>query len=138
MTFTDKLFSFQGRTTRADYWLSFLAVVAVLVVAMLILVFAVERFDVSEGGITMLVILAYLICLLPILAIGNKRCHDRDKSGWWYLGWTVGGLIPYVGVLISLWALIELGFLDGTQGPNRYGPSPKGIGGGSKLTDVFS
>ena len=29
--------------------------------------------------------------------------------------------------IISLWFLIELGFLDGTQGPNKYGPSPKGI-----------
>jgi uncharacterized membrane protein YhaH (DUF805 family) len=28
----------------------------------------------------------------------------------------------------ALWPLIELGFLDGTQGPNKFGPSPKGIG----------
>jgi uncharacterized membrane protein YhaH (DUF805 family) len=25
------------------------------------------------------------------------------------------------------WTLIECGFLDGTPGPNRFGPSPKGI-----------
>ena len=27
---------------------------------------------------------------------------------------------------ISIWALVELGFLRGTVGPNRYGPDPLG------------
>jgi uncharacterized membrane protein YhaH (DUF805 family) len=27
-------------------------------------------------------------------------------------------------VLVDLWALIELGFLRGTRGPNRFGPDP--------------
>ena len=35
--------------------------------------------------------------------------------GWWVLI----GLIPIIG---ALWLLIELGFLKGTDGPNRYGP----------------
>lgn len=29
-------------------------------------------------------------------------------------------------VLIALWLLVELGFLKGMQGPNRYGPDPLG------------
>ena len=33
---------------------------------------------------------------------------------------------PLVG---AIWTLIEVGFLDGTQGPNKYGPSPKGVTG---------
>jgi uncharacterized membrane protein YhaH (DUF805 family) len=28
---------------------------------------------------------------------------------------------------LSLWALIELGLLKGTQGPNRFGPDPLGV-----------
>jgi len=55
------------------------------------------------------------------LAVFVKRWHDRDKSGWWVLI----NLIPLVG---WLWTLIECGFLDGTPGPNKYGPSPKGLG----------
>ena len=43
-----------------------------------------------------------------------KRFHDRDKSGWWVLI----GLIPIIG---AIWLLIELGFLKGTPGPNRFG-----------------
>lgn len=36
------------------------------------------------------------------------------------LGMIVGGLT----LLIGLWALVELGFLRGTEGPNEYGPDP--------------
>ena len=54
------------------------------------------------------------------LAVFVKRWHDRDKSGWWVLI----NLIPVIG---WFWTLIECGFLDGTPGPNKYGPSPKGF-----------
>jgi len=53
------------------------------------------------------------------LAVFVKRWHDRDKSGWWVLI----VLIPLIG---WLWMLIECGFLEGTIGPNKYGPDPKG------------
>ncbi len=64
--------------------------------------------------------LAGVILAWTHLAVFVKRWHDRDKSGWWMLI----NLIPVVG---QIWTLIECGFLDGTQGPNRHGPSPKGI-----------
>jgi uncharacterized membrane protein YhaH (DUF805 family) len=36
-----------------------------------------------------------------------------------------GGLIfSLASLAVSLWALVELGFLRGTAGPNRYGPDP--------------
>ena len=34
--------------------------------------------------------------------------------------------IDAIIVLISLWYLVELGLLKGTQGPNAYGPDPLG------------
>lgn len=52
------------------------------------------------------------------LAVFVKRWHDRDKSGWWMLI----NLIPVIG---WFWTLIECGFLEGTIGPNKYGPDPK-------------
>ena len=55
-------------------------------------------------------------------ALQIKRWHDRDKS--WV--WIFINFIPLVG---AVWTLIEVGFLDGTPGPNRFGPSPKGITG---------
>jgi uncharacterized membrane protein YhaH (DUF805 family) len=57
-----------------------------------------------------------LLSLIPAIIVHIKRFHDRDKSGWWVLI----GLVPIIG---AIWLLIELGFLKGTPGPNRFGPS---------------
>ncbi len=40
----------------------------------------------------------------------------RNRTGWFLLI----GLIP----LVSIWLVVELGFLRGTVGPNRFGPDP--------------
>ena len=55
--------------------------------------------------------------LLAGIMLHIKRCHDRDKSGWWCLLL----LIPVVG---TIWAIIDLGVLAGTLGENRFGPDP--------------
>lgn len=54
------------------------------------------------------------------LAVHVKRWHDRDKSWPW-------ALLLFVPVIGWVWILIECGFLDGTTGPNRFGPSPKSM-----------
>jgi len=47
-----------------------------------------------------------------------------------------GGIVVMVLSVIllvyAIWLLVELGFLDGTPGPNRFGPSPKGLGGSAE------
>lgn len=59
-----------------------------------------------------------LATLLPTICVGGRRLHDRDMSAWWLLLW----LIPVVG-----WAIIFfICALEGTQGPNRFGPDPLG------------
>jgi uncharacterized membrane protein YhaH (DUF805 family) len=68
-----------------------------------------------------LLMIVSLVVIWPGLAINIKRWHDRDKSGWWILI----SLIPFVG---PIWALVEVGFLPGTPGPNQYGPDPLGFG----------
>ena len=55
------------------------------------------------------------------------------------LGWTVsdmgngimipqlsglGWLLSTISLVIGIWILVELGFLRGTEGPNRFGPDP--------------
>ena len=47
-----------------------------------------------------------------------KRWHDMDRSGFWCLI----NLIPLFG---GVYALIELGFQKGTDGPNSYGDDPR-------------
>jgi len=54
-----------------------------------------------------------LISLVALVSISVKRCHDRGRSGWF----TLLGLVPVVGI----WYLVEVWFLRGTVGPNRFG-----------------
>lgn len=58
-----------------------------------------------------------IVILFFGLAVYVKRCHDRNKSGWWCLLL----LIPIVGLV---WLIIDLGILKSTEGPNQYGPDP--------------
>jgi len=99
--------------------------------------------------------LLWLFLLIPSLAVTVRRLHDSNRSGWWILGpmvpyalgWfalaaAVGdgkpalnpaaGPLVLIGVLAFLvsviFGLVMLIFmlLEGTPGPNRYGPDPKG------------
>ncbi len=65
-----------------------------------------------------------LVAFLPSIAVTVRRFHDRDMSGWWYLGLTVAGIIPLVGFLASI-ALLVFMVLPGTPGSNRFGADPK-------------
>ena len=72
----------------------------------------------EESEMTLLFALVGGVLILGIATATNiKRWHDRDKSGWMVLIL----LIPLLG---WLWSLIELGFLRGTEGENRFGPDP--------------
>jgi uncharacterized membrane protein YhaH (DUF805 family) len=55
---------------------------------------------------------------IPNLAVTIRRLHDQDKSGWFILM----GLIPIVGPII----ILVFYCIEGTRGPNRFGPDPKG------------
>ncbi|UAB77592.1 DUF805 domain-containing protein [Erythrobacter sp. SCSIO 43205] len=73
-----------------------------------------------------------LAVLIPSIAVTVRRLHDRDMSGWWYLGFIVGGMIPLIGFLISIGFIVVMA-LPGTEGANRFGPDPKDPHG----TEVF-
>jgi uncharacterized membrane protein YhaH (DUF805 family) len=60
-----------------------------------------------------------LAVLLPSIAVTVRRLHDTDRSGWWILL----GFIPIIGGII----LLVFYVLEGTRGPNRFGPDPKAI-----------
>jgi uncharacterized membrane protein YhaH (DUF805 family) len=128
------LFGFNGRIRRSQYWLASIAV-AVVSIAAFIPYFMVARLEYTEGsevGIDSsnptqmlglaLIFVVYILDIWIGLALQIKRWHDRDKSGLWVFI----ALVPLIG---GIWVLVECGFLDGTPGPNRFGPSPKGIGG---------
>jgi uncharacterized membrane protein YhaH (DUF805 family) len=115
---------FSGRSRRKEYW-SFMLMVIVLTVALAFVTGAGAVFwdpatAMSGGGLGMGVILILLVSLalfIPSLAVQARRFHDQDKSGWFVLL----NFIPYLGGLIVLVFMC----LEGTRGPNRFGPDPK-------------
>jgi len=74
-------------------------------------------FGVATKGAQMLSMIISIIFIWPTLALAVKRLHDRNRSGWFSLI----VLIPIIG---PIWYLIEVGFLRGTIGPNRFGDDP--------------
>ena len=104
-------FQFDGRINRAKWWLG---IVVIWIVEGIV-------FAIVGSDNTNIFGLVGLVFLWPSLALAIKRFHDRDKSGWWVLI----ALIPIIGFF---WILIELGMLEGTNGPNQYGPDPLGSG----------
>lgn len=134
MSLLKEMFASSGRIDRGLYW----RVLLLYMGALLILGFigAFIGFALTGHG--------YVDLAVPILAlsipISVKRLHDRDKSGWWLIAFFVlpealnrtdgldGTGLPlafsFASAMLSIWAFVELGFLRGTVGPNRFGPDP--------------
>ncbi|MBI1685968.1 DUF805 domain-containing protein [Caulobacter hibisci] len=134
-------FAVSGRATRLTYWRMQLAM-ALASAILMCLVVAATRIGGWLGAVPCLL-------FLPVAAAGIcvavRRLHDRGKAAGWILvfglgpysltalaGWAYedGGVIvglplALAALVLSGWAWIELGFLRGTRGENRYGAEPK-------------
>ena len=108
---TTSWFSFRGRISRKEYWLHY-------TLPLLMIQCLVGFIDglVRANGI--LIGIVGLVLLIPSIAGSVKRAHDRDRSAWFLLVC----LIPLIG---SIWFIVEIGFLRGTDGPNRFGRDPR-------------
>lgn len=114
-------FSFRGRLKRSAYWLKVALPIFIISIVLSLVDAAAGTVIVLgpwPGGIIGKSSLAFFIfSLWPSFATGAKRCHDRDRSGWFQLLL----LLPVIG---WIWLLVSIGFLKGTDGPNRFGPDP--------------
>ena len=103
MTFTEsistcfsKYSTFDGTASRSEYWWFFLfLVLAGLALSM-----------VSET----VAAIFNLATLIPVLAVGARRLHDTDRSGWWQLLY----FIPFIGWIAVIVLLAQ------ESKPNRY------------------
>ena len=121
------LFSAKGRIARGQYWKGVLITLAVGFVAFVLAmilggIFGGASTASADGGVSFSVT---GVAAIPVLAfgvfatwsgicLGIKRCHDRDRSG----AFVILSALP----LVNLWYFVEVAFLRGTVGPNRYGP----------------
>ena len=141
--------SLEGRINRKPYWIGTLILVLINVVLTValgaLLVFGIGMDPAAAGdALSLLLTLIMFALSVPIVV---KRLHDRNKSAHhaWLLygpailfitadaaGMTDIATKPHALVYVlavatvstAVWFFIELGFLRGSAGPNRYGPDP--------------
>jgi uncharacterized membrane protein YhaH (DUF805 family) len=83
-----KYADFNGKATRAEYWWFLLAILIGSVAA-------------SING-PMVYALFSAAALLPMMAVGARRLHDTNRSGWWQLLAVVPFGIFVVALLLAL------------------------------------
>lgn len=92
-----KYATFDGRATRSEYWwfalFTFLASVILGMIS-----------ETASGVFSLAV-------LLPSLAVGARRLHDTDRSGWFLLLW----LLPVIGWIVLLFFAVQE-----SKEPNRF------------------
>lgn len=149
----EKYADFSGRAPRAEFWWYALALVVVFVVAAIIEgMLGIHRMIAGMYG--PISALLWLATLIPSIAVGVRRLHDVDRTGWWILlplipdvltiimalttvgavaggGGTagaIGGLAitGLLGLITLVGAIVVLIFdvTPGTKGPNRFGADP--------------
>ena len=92
-----KYADFTGRATRSEFWWW----------TLFTLLMSVATAFVSE----MLSGLFSLATILPSLAVGARRLHDTDRTGWLQLLW----FIPIIGwIILLVWFILE------GKEPNRF------------------
>ncbi|MET3666390.1 DUF805 domain-containing protein [Caulobacter sp. 1776] len=144
----EDFFSFDGRFRRLEFWIANLGLLLLQIATQLVVgpFFGESLFRAGRPSWFRLAL--NVASLWPTAAILIKRGHDRNRSALFtsglllviYIFPEVGLVMVRFGVnlmndwlkipmgLVAMYMLIDYGFIDGTQGPNRYGPSPKGIG----------
>ncbi|HUE45986.1 MAG TPA: DUF805 domain-containing protein [Aestuariivirgaceae bacterium] len=145
--------SFEGRINRKPFWIASLIMMAAAIVLSLVIVtpitlmspglgvfvalliwlallypvvaLGVKRLhDRGKSGQLMAVFLApsIIVQLGEVLGItGSEQVIGGETI---YLPNMLGWLLIAVSLGVAIWALVELGILKGTTGPNAYGPDP--------------
>ena len=139
-----RLFSFHGRTSRLNYWR--IRLLATLILAVFWCAGLYLAISTGVGPLGALFLLGMAIAVLIDLAVVVRRLHDRNKSAWWLLAFyvfpvagaaAIGNLEDAKGVMslaavglalalaaCAIWIIVELGFVRGCRGSNRFGLDP--------------
>ena len=92
---------FEGRARRSEYW--YYTLFYLIFVFVIAFVCALMRSQIPY-------FVFVIFSVIPSIAVGVRRMHDVNKSGWFML-------IPFYNLILYC--------TDGTTGPNSYGPDPK-------------
>jgi uncharacterized membrane protein YhaH (DUF805 family) len=122
-----KYATFDGRAKRSEFWWFYLFTVIVIAIVYVFPLFfglmaGLTRDSVVSGVFSIMslvsnlaLIVVSIALMIPLLAVGCRRLHDRGQSGWLQMLL----LVPCGSiVLIVFW------ILEGMPGPNMYGDPP--------------
>ncbi len=118
--FKEILFSFSGRINRSTWWTYTLSlgVLQFIIYGFYLMIARISSsHPLSLDVATLFLSIVPLLFIWPGLALSVKRCHDRNKSGWFCLV----SLVPFLGI----WYIVEIFFLKGSGGSNHYGKEPE-------------
>jgi len=108
--------NFEGRARRKEYWMYALMYIIIFVAISVVAVILGMIASILATIVSIISYLFSLALLVPTIAVGVRRLHDTNKSGWFMLL----GLVP----LANLYLLYLL-VIEGDKGANQYGPDPK-------------
>jgi uncharacterized membrane protein YhaH (DUF805 family) len=107
-----KYMDFSGRSDRVEFWMFALCNFIIGIVFAIL-----SKIPILGVIVRIISVLYSLAILVPSLAVGTRRLHDTNRSGFFLFL----ALIPFVGIVVVL----ILCALEGTPGDNKYGPDPK-------------
>jgi uncharacterized membrane protein YhaH (DUF805 family) len=148
MDYARLLFSFRGRINRARY-----LVVQLALLTIWLMVWLKSPFHALPPWLALSFDWVVLIAMIWINAATTvKRLHDRNRSGWWAVAVMIVNRLSYAyyGLFLGLYfgvdisttrelllvmlavalsvlqtgVIIELFFMPGSDGRNRFGPDP--------------
>ena len=126
-----RAFDFKGRSTRRDYWVSYLWTLAIEYILLgftMGCIFLGIDYTTGDlkvpfiiGMVGAFISIIYLIVLfVPLLSLCIRRCHDAGFSGWYYLFCILGCFLCGLGGI----GWIVICVLD-SKPENQWGPNPK-------------
>ncbi len=173
-----RYFDFKGRSRRKEYWMYTLFIIlASIVLSIVDSVLGLGGSATGDADLSgtsagasgalsggLLANIFSLATVVPSIAVGVRRLHDVDRSGWWILlplgpiflgailmgasmvsamsgggagfsGAAMFGGVLMLGGLACAILLLVWYCTPGTAGPNRFGEDPKGQG--TNADEVF-
>ena len=149
ITLRQMFFSLEGRINRSTFWLW--GTLPILLFTLLGTVIGLILWWITgdPAFVLVLYIVFSFMAMVPGIAVHVKRCHDRNRIGlfvllalipivWlsvlgmnlYFIGilFDVNALklLPYLGApsyIFLIWYWVEIGFLPGTRGENRFSPN---------------
>ena len=148
----ERFMTFEGRIGRQEWWIGIGILIAIGIVVGLILgpIFG----DGFFGRLIQLIISVIMLALFSGLSVRRLHDREKGANPWlWifiapsllynvmnllgigfsrieFMGesiWVPGllaSLVLWISAIVGIWAIIELGVLKGTDGPNEYGADP--------------